>query len=420
MNPTSNPFGSLVSGLQPNLNTPKFQFLNNYGANMSTPSGPAKGAVGTLGTAPTVSTPKASYVASLSGSTPTSTPTSTPVPKSTQVSGGNSSATAPTPKSTFVNSQVNNSPDQNVPAGPNTAGYTYVGGKLTTVGGQPVGSTAPSGSSSDPASLVNANPPPGFTPTGTTPQITPQSQYNQAFQTYLDSLKPGADESLASKNLAALQLQASKDQDTALERPGQTSAFATGEAARVARNNAYQIDADTNTVNAETNARTAQQTAAKAALDFAKTNLPSNDPFNLSPGETRYGPDGKVIAQAPATATKPNIIGDSSTGYYTVGADGKLTKLLGAAPKALNQNQSTAQAYSQINQLLGMTDSKGVPYVDNNGYFTPQGFKSIVQNAIEDGISRADILSEYGDKIFPGNAKAYGLTPKELTDLGIS
>ncbi len=60
-----------------------------------------------------------------------------------------------------------------------------------------------------------------------------------------------------------------------------------------------------------------------------------------------------------------------------------------------------------------------MPYVDAQGYFTAQGFKDIVAAAIEDGITRADILEQYADKISPYNPSGYGLTQKEKDALGI-
>lgn len=379
---------------------------------MSTPNGARLGTGGNVS-----NTPKATYMSTLS-STPTNTPPSPTLPKVSGSSGGNASAT--TPKSTFVNSQID--PNTSIPAGANTPGYSYENGRLATVGGKPIGTPSSSPSTT---SMENVNKnyysPSGGVSSGTsaTPTSSAATDYQSAFQTYLASLQPSSEETNLGKDLAGLRLQAQKDQDYALERPGQTNAFATGETARVNRNNAYQIDAETNALNAITSARTGRSDASKAMLDYTKSLMPSNDPYTLSAGQTRYGADGTPIASVPSAPGAPKIIGDSSTGYYTVGEDGKLSKLLGAAPKALNDTQSKQQAYSTINQLLGMTDENGVPYTDPNGYFTPEGFKKIVSNAIEDGLNRGDILQQYGDKLFPGAIKKYGLTPKEIADLGL-
>lgn len=389
----ANAFGTLFSGLQTPADTFKTNILSGYGANMSTNAGPKIGGVGPI----TTVNPKAAYTSSLVSSTakPATSGGGSQAPVTPP--GGNASATAPaTPKSTFVDSQVNT---------PSTATPT------------PSNSTAPT-------TPVNPDynlqfPGAGATPPGNVDTTSPQYQYNQAFQTYLQSLQPSQAETDAEKALADQTLQASKDQETALTRPGETSGFASGEAARVAHNNAFQTDALSNTVNALTGARTARTTAAQAGLDFEKSQQPDNSSFNLPAGETRYDSKGNVIATAPAAPAAPKVIGDSTSGYYTVGNDGTLTPLLGASPKSLTDAQTKQNAYGQINQLLGMTDSKGVPYVDNNGFFTPEGFKSIVENAAEDGLTRADIIAQYGNLIYGPSASKYGLTPKEISDLGL-
>lgn len=353
------------------------------------------------------------------------------------------SSSAPTPKNIFTSSLQSSLPNGSaIPSGPqsklppatsgsNSAATTPVTPKSTYIASQtaPAAPAAPA----TPAPVTSPSTAPVVTPGNVNPNAayqgiatpgnvdtsSPAYQYSQAFQTYLQSLQPTDAETTAEKALSDQQLQASKNQDTALEKPGQTLAFASGEAARVARNDAYQTDADSNTVNALTAARTARTTAASAGLDFEKSQQPSNSNFQLSPGETEYGPDGKPIATAPGSVA-PKVIGDSTSGYFTVGNDGTVTPLLGATPPKLTAAQTSQQAYGQINQLLSMSDSNGVPYVDSNGYFTPQGFKSIVENAAEDGLTRAEILAQYGSLIYGPAASKYGLTPKEMTDLGLT
>lgn len=108
-------------------------------------------------------------------------------------------------------------------------------------------------------------------------------------------------------------------------------------------------------------------------------------------------------------------------------ADGSLstkTVKLGAADSSssssnLTDSEKKAAGYAAINQLMGKKDSSGMPYTDANGYFTAQGFKNLVSAAIEDGITRSDFISQYADRLAPDGAKAYGLTVKEQTDLGI-
>lgn len=397
----TNAFSQLFSGLSPNLNTPKFNFMQNYGANTPAPVGPMSVA------------PKP-----VNQSIPTSTSGATaPVPTK-------SSALSTPAGKQFVASQVS-TPDY-THGGTTPGGAVYDStGRLTSVPGQSL--TTPTqpitGNTQTPSgATVNA----GTGAVVTPPATDPKAAYGAAYQSYIQSLTPSSDVTAATTKLNADTLQAKKDQEEALNR-GETLGFASGEAARVNRNNAFQTEADTNTLNALTGQSTARTNATKAQLDYEKSLLPTaadTAGYSLSPGQTRYDAKGNVISSAPAAAgsSKPQIIGSADTGYYTVGDDGKLTSLLGAKPpaaKALTDTQTKSQGYALINQLAGKANTQGVPYVDANGYFTPEGFKDIVANAAEDGLSRADILSEYGDKIYGPSAAKYGLTPKEKTDLGI-
>lgn len=104
---------------------------------------------------------------------------------------------------------------------------------------------------------------------------SPQNNgYTDAYSKYIQSLTPSDAETSASKNLSDLSLQAKKDQEEALSR-GETLGFASGEAARVNRNNSFGIDAASNALSALSGARTASSNAAKARVDFEKGVLDS-------------------------------------------------------------------------------------------------------------------------------------------------
>lgn len=143
---------------------------------------------------------------------------------------------------------------------------------------------------------------PGSTDKGTTyseigSSAAPQTAYDVAMNTYLKSLTNAND----------LSLQATKDQEEALSR-GETSGFATGEAARVNRNNSFAIDAANNTANANL-----------GAVNALEKRLPATpQPFNLSPGETRFDAKGNQIASVDATPKSSQIIGSAASGYYKV------------------------------------------------------------------------------------------------------
>lgn len=156
---------------------------------------------------------------------------------------------------------------------------------------------------------------PGTTGTGNgAPQTDPVSSYRSAFDEYIKSLKPSDAEAAANDNLAALTLQAKKDQEEALNR-GETLGFATGEAARVNKNNSFAIDAASNAVDSYTRSRTATSDAQKARLDYEKSLLPSTDGFTLGKDQVRYDANGKQVATGPSTTDT------TTSGTYTAGAN---------------------------------------------------------------------------------------------------
>jgi hypothetical protein len=80
---------------------------------------------------------------------------------------------------------------------------------------------------------------------------------------------PSDAENQASKYLSDLILQGKRDQEEALSR-GETMGFATGEAARVNRNNQFAIDAASDAVNAFTRNRSSATDMSKARVDFER------------------------------------------------------------------------------------------------------------------------------------------------------
>lgn len=105
----------------------------------------------------------------------------------------------------------------------------------------------------------------------------------------------------------------------------------------------------------------------------------------------------------------------SFNAYQTLDQNRKI-----AVAKAATAPERKSNAYGSINQLMNMRNSAGMPYLDANGYFTAQGFKDIVNNAIEDGISKKDIIEQYGSFLSPTNLDNYGLTAKDKKDLGVT
>jgi hypothetical protein len=103
--------------------------------------------------------------------------------------------------------------------------------------------------------------------------------------------------------------------------------------------------------------------------------------------------------------------------YQTLDANRKAAIARASKPTV---NETKGNAYSAINQLMGLKNEQGMPYLDSEGFFTAQGFKDIVRNSIEDGITRADIINQYGSFLSPYGIKSYGLSAKEAKDLGFT
>lgn len=92
--------------------------------------------------------------------------------------------------------------------------------------------------------------------------------------------------------------------------------------------------------------------------------------------------------------------------------------------KDLTDADKKNASYATINDLLSYTEAKpaanGEFYTDKNGFVPPQRFHDLIDNAKEDGITRSDFLTEYGDKLYPGTDKdyaGYGLTQAEINKI---
>lgn len=119
------------------------------------------------------------------------------------------------------------------------------------------------------------------------PKEDPMDRYRSAFDSYLSSLQPSSEETAASKYLSDLQLQSKRDQETALNR-GETLGFASGEAARVNRNNAFQIEGASNALNALTSSRQAQNKGQEARLSFEENALNRGDKLVASEADRAF------------------------------------------------------------------------------------------------------------------------------------
>lgn len=88
-------------------------------------------------------------------------------------------------------------------------------------------------------------------------------------------------------------------------------------------------------------------------------------------------------------------------------------------PKTKTTKPTKEDHYSTINELIsGDYSVDGTPYTDPNGFFTPEGFRTVQQAALASGISRSEFLENYGGNLNPDTVDQYGLTNKEKENLG--
>lgn len=282
-----------------------------------------------------------------------------------------SKTTTPAPTITSSSPAATNPvPPKPAPASTTPAKQQFV----QTLASAPTGNTVAATTGTPLSATGNFTTPSGAVVNGgsgamvTPPPVDPKASYRSAYDSYIASLVPSDSETTASKYLNELVLQSKKDYEAALDRPGQTLGFATGEAARVNKNNSFAIDAATNSLNALTGARTATSTADKARVDFEKSMLPEDKSISDTYGTGSIGEynfaksqgyagsftdyqneDANRKAKAAGSGTTtPKVIGSESAGYYTLNPDGSVT------PLSLKPTVSWAQYLKAASQELGM------------------------------------------------------------------
>ena len=131
----------------------------------------------------------------------------------------------------------------------------------------------------------------GGSSTTTPPPAPVKSAADTSFETYLQSLQQPEEVTAQTEYLNKLNLQSKLDQEKALA-SGETLGFATGEAQRVARNNALYLEAAGNTLDALVAKNASKSTIAKARFDYEQAKITAEKdnqkPFELSPGQERY------------------------------------------------------------------------------------------------------------------------------------
>jgi len=177
------------------------------------------------------------------------------------------------------------------------------------------------------------------------------------FSAYLKSLEQSTEITEATKYVNNLITQGKQDQETALNR-GETLGFATGEAARVGRQNALTLEAASRGLDALVASNASKKEIAKARYDYEKAKIEAakadkKTGFELSPGQKRYEFDPKTGAYKEVASVAP-------------------------APKDTSKADQKAQLSTDVNeavdQLGKIVKAKGFRGVSPDDYNTMRAY----------------------------------------------
>lgn len=182
-----------------------------------------------------------------------------------------------------------------------------------------------------------------------------QSPEGMAFESYLKTLAPSAEETQAKQYLDRLTTDSRLAREKALN-SGETMGFAGGEAARVQRNNDITLEGAARVYDTARNTGDSSRAVSKARYDYAKDKASTaavlerenTKPFELSEGQRRYTYD-KATKQYKLTASAPKTY----------------------APKALNTSNSSAMINDVNESLAYMVNHKEENQhlgIDEKGY----------------------------------------------------
>ena len=307
---------------------------------------------------------------------------------------GNVSATSPA-KQQFINN-VAGSPGsyKNIPIKAGTDAYVAEQMKAIDSGNT---ASNPTSTSSNPTTNVPNN-------NQNSTNTSTENPADLAFSTYLKSLEQPAEVTEATKYVNNLITQGKLDQEKALGM-GETLGFATGEAARVGRQNAITLDAAARGLDALIASNASKKEIAKARYDYEQARLKAetdkNKPFELSEGQSRYEYDPKTNSYVKVASVAKTYAPDSG--------------------EKLTVGEKKANAYTDLNRfMVPGAKVNGVPVLDPEGFLTAKAFNALVTAAKEEGISRKEFIQEYASYIgnVNSNFQGYGLTPAEIKMLG--
>ncbi len=93
----------------------------------------------------------------------------------------------------------------------------------------------------------------------------------------------------------------------------------------------------------------------------------------------------------------------------------------GSSSNNMTEGETKNSGFSSLNAILDnpeSTTSNGEPVKDSNGFITPKGLKQMIKYGATQGISRSEILEQYGGDLYADEGYAgYGLTGKEIASL---
>lgn len=149
----------------------------------------------------------------------------------------------------------------------------------------------------------------------------------------------------------------------------------------------------------------AKNEADKAAADLAKTQA------DIAKTQAETGQVGKMT---PYQSAQLAIDWYKAKNPTMSGSDKKLNAIGGIAT-LFSPSEKDANGAS----ITTIPNSGGIPYVDNNGFITPEGFKTVLREAAGE-VTRKEILDQFGSQLSPTQYALYGLTAKEIADISNS
>jgi len=123
-----------------------------------------------------------------------------------------------------------------------------------------------------------------------------------------------------------------------------------------------------------------------------------------------------IMKLNPASPTYSSDVANLAKGIY-------VEKKSGSGGGTLEERQASAISNISSKFVNGAKTPSGVPILDPSGYITPIAWKDMIKHAPEAGLTRSSFISNFGSQLYIDSktkkpSDSYGLTPKEIKDLG--